>query len=293
MEFKEKEIVYTVFKEHPIVDYRQAEPNQFDISSYGTNAEPDFRKDQVFDHYSYCEALIRKLLEINLKDCKAFLEYNCKKLKSPQLWLSQVEELIDQNNQIFSKESCRYAKLSLSLNLLIEKSKTLKAEIHHFDFEELKERLDKMDSDHEKLQTLHNIKIDFLIYNTKNINALQDCFVKKVDLERDRIIGNQALSGQPKGQMTKLTFSEMPPKLKMNCNINVIADVFFKLITELDHKGKTRINASPKEATDAICAIFLDKSGNPLVPASIETMLSPNKYDKRPKGDKGFNFSTD
>ncbi|MBY0426913.1 MAG: hypothetical protein K2Q22_14860, partial [Cytophagales bacterium] len=155
MEFKETEIVFTVFKEHPIVDFRQAEPNQFDISSHRTNAEPDFRSGQTFDHYSYCEALIRKLLEINLKDCKAFLEYNCKKLKNPQLWLSQVEELIDQNNShIFYKESCRYAKLSMVLNSLIDKFESCKEEIPQFDYWELKKRVDNIEFEEEKKKVL-------------------------------------------------------------------------------------------------------------------------------------------
>jgi hypothetical protein len=286
MQFEPTKIVVSTFKEHPITDYRNEEPHPYDVSAIDCDCEPDFRKNNCFNLHTYCACLVQKLVSIPLAECRPFVEYQCKRVKEPCVWLKQLESLIDQNHDVLVKEYPRYAKLYAVVETLSEKFQTCNTTTPLFDFKKLKSRLETLDTYEEKLKVLIEEKTEFLQHNILNTNASQDCFVKQIELEISKVIDLQAISGQIKGQTKNLTFSEPQNKLKLNGNINILVDAFYQGMRELTIDGKPYIDGSIKEVAEAICTIFTDKNGQELSTSSVQTILSPSKHDKRPKSEK-------
>ena len=75
-------------------------------------------------------------------------------------------------------------------------------------------------------------------------------------------------------------------KLRINCNVNQIVDVFFQLTRELFEDGRPYIEGSVNDIVAVIVNSFEDKGGLPLSPATVETILRPSKNDKRPNAHK-------
>lgn len=286
MQFEPTKIVVSPFKEHPITDYRNEEPTLFDVSAIDCDCEPDFRKNNCFNIHIYCFCLLDKLLSIKPSEYRPFLEYQCKKIKDPSSWLKQLELLVENNTNIFAKENTRHSKLCTIVEILCEKFQASNTTVPQFDFKEVKKRLETLETYEEKLKVLIEEKTEFLQHNILNTNASQDCFVKQIELEISKVIDLQAISSQIKSQTKNLTFSEPQNKLKLNGNINIIVDAFYQGMRELIIDGKPYLGGTIKEVSKAICTIFIDKDGQELTPSSIQTMLSPAKFDKRPKSAK-------
>ena len=70
---------------------------------------------------TYCDALIKKVFELSQTDYPTFINYQTTLVKEPTLWLNNFEELISNNEDLFtSKRSlCRYNKL---FNLIEKKT---------------------------------------------------------------------------------------------------------------------------------------------------------------------------
>ena len=75
-------------------------------------------------------------------------------------------------------------------------------------------------------------------------------------------------------------------KLRINCNVNQIVDVFFQLTRELFEDGRPYIEGSVNDIVAVIVNIFEDKGGLSLSPQTIRTILKPSKEDKRPNSEK-------
>lgn len=75
-------------------------------------------------------------------------------------------------------------------------------------------------------------------------------------------------------------------KLKINCNINQLVDIFYQLHRELFTDGKPIIDGNINDIASVIVNSFVDKNGRDLSPETVKTMLTPSKTDKRPKTHK-------
>ena len=89
-----------------------------------------------------------------------------------------------------------------------------------------------------------------------------------------------------KEQMQKNTNGLPFNKLKINCNINQLVDIFYQLHRELFVDGKPIIDGNINDIALVIVNSFTDKDGRDLSPESVKTMLTPSKTDKRPKPHK-------
>ena len=72
-------------------------------------------------------------------------------------------------------------------------------------------------------------------------------------------------------------------KIKINSNLNQLVYVFFQLNRELFIEGKPFLDANTNDFVALICNNFVDKEGRKISSATVETILRPSKYDKRPK----------
>ena len=75
-------------------------------------------------------------------------------------------------------------------------------------------------------------------------------------------------------------------KLKINCNINQLVDIFYQLHRELFINGKPILDGNINDFVAVIVNSFVDKNGQELSPETIKTVITPSKSDKRPKPHK-------
>lgn len=67
-------------------------------------------------------------------------------------------------------------------------------------------------------------------------------------------------------------------KLRINCSVEQLVDVFFQLNNELSFDGKPLIDGNSDEIANVITDSFLDNQGNALDTLTIKTMLSSFNY---------------
>jgi hypothetical protein len=183
-----------------------------------------------------------------------------------------------------------------------------------FDFDMVKFDLQKLNSNTEKKAYLIEAKADFL--QSENICSISSnkAFANNIDIELAKIedieklpstentdcssrstrsiFGNPALTGKS----TRSTNSAVDlvdqisdlKKIRINWKINILVDIFYRLLYEFKPDGKPYLDATPSEVAHFICNNFVDRNGKNLSISTIKTMLTPNKADKRPSCDKRF-----
>lgn len=265
------------FKEHPFCNSNIQEPELFEISIQGE-----------FDLQLYCEAILEKLQSFSRSDLKPFIEYQCTLMKNPIYWLNKTEKLIQVNSKFFQDDTTRICKLYSVIEVLRDKLQNQTDEKRDFDFNKLKKQLESLNTYAEK----HKLLLENLTLlkqsNVLNHSELNDKHIKLLELEISKLIDLQPLEGQIKGLNENLTYPRSRKKIKLNGHINVIVDVFYQAMRELRVEGKPYIDASIKDVAELICDNFLDVNGNEIGNATVQTMLSPKKSDKRPKGENRF-----
>lgn len=88
----------------------------------------------------------------------------------------------------------------------------------------------------------------------------------------------------------KVDLVDLFDKIRINGNINLLADVFYQMLHEYKQDGKPYIDNSSTDVANLIVNNFISRDGQKLSVSSIKTMLSPNKTDKRPSSDKRFSL---
>ncbi|MDN3692258.1 hypothetical protein QWZ06_08265 [Chryseobacterium tructae] len=72
-------------------------------------------------------------------------------------------------------------------------------------------------------------------------------------------------------------------KIKINCSVEQIVDIFFQLHNELYFEGKPLIGGNPEDLARIITNSFLDYEGKALDPSWIKTMLVPSRPSREYK----------
>ena len=217
-------------------------------------------------------------LDINIQVCRASLKHIRKPLKS---------QLINWNE-------------------IIQPNK--------FDFDLVKSDLQNLNSNTAKKAYLIERKADFL--QTENICSISanKAFANNIDIELAKIEDIEKLPSTENtdsssrstrsifenpaltGKSTRSTNSPVDlvdqikdlKKIRINWKINILVDIFYRLLYEFKPDGKPYIDATPSEVAHFICNNFVDRNGKNLSISTIKTMLTPNKADKRPSCDKRF-----
>ena len=161
------------------------------------------------------------------------------------------------------------------------------SEERHFSFKEVKEILNDIKIFEEKLVYLTHQKYDYQQSVIDFINRNLPQFDEQCTKEIERLFEIKKLEEQ----LVKNTSIRFPNhtsgnKIKVNSNLNQFVDVFFQLNRELFIEGKPFLDGNTNDFVALICTNFVDKDGNEISSATVETILRPSKYDKRPKSNK-------
>ena len=267
----------------------------------------DIEKHTKENLQSYCQALINKIFQLRYSQIQNFINHHCSITKNPIEWLNKFEKLIIVNEKLFHKgnNESRHIKFQTCielkrLNLNCEKShespkrlnkKQINAESEerYFSFKEVKEELDRITIFEEKIVFLTNQKYDYHQSVIDFVNKSLPPFDEQCTNEIERLIEVRKLEEQLSKKKTNHINKSTPTlenKIKINSNLNQIVDVFFQLNRELFIEGKPYLDANTNDFVALICNNFVDKDGHEISTATVETILRPSKYDKRPKSHK-------
>ena len=253
----------------------------------------------------YCQSLIHKVFQLKHSQISDFINHHCDITKTPILWLNSFEELILVNTNLFckNKNESRFIKFQACIEVkryelntqesIISPTRPCKKDINavseerHFSFKEVKEILNDIKIFEEKLVYLTHQKYDYQQSVIDFINRNLPQFDEQCTKEIERLFEIKKLEEQ----LVKNTSIRFPNhtsgnKIKVNSNLNQCVDVFFQLNRELFIEGKPFLDGNTNDFVALICTNFVDKDGNEISSATVETILRPSKYDKRPKSNK-------
>ena len=265
----------------------------------------DIEKNTEENLQSYCQALINKIFQLHYSQIQNFIKHHCSIAKNPIDWLNTFEKLIVVNEKLFQKGSdeSRSIKFQTFIELkllklrcdetqespkrLNKKQINAESEERYFSFKEVKEELDRIPIFEEKIVYLTNQKFDYQQSVIDFVNKNLPSFDEQCTNEIERLIEVRKLEEQlTKKKTNYIQRPTLENKIKINSNLNQIVDVFFQLNRELFIEGKPYLDANTNDFVALICNNFVDKDGHEISTATVETILRPSKYDKRPKSHK-------
>lgn len=278
-------------------------------SAHSQNYDFDIIANTKFSLQDYCNALINKIFELSSSDYPAFLNYQISLVKEPVLWLSNLEELISNNEDIFTdkKALCRYNKL---FNLIEKKKDSLQlvhtkatkplskrrinaeSEDRYFSFYEIKKQISVLEDDNEKILILTKEKHDYRQANIEFINQKLPLFDVQCRQEITQIYELQTIKESIKKFKPDASVPvSKPNKLQFNCNVNQFVDIFYQMSSEILVEGKPMIEGNINDIAEMIVNSFVDKDGREISLQSVKTILKPSREDKRPNTHKKIDIN--
>lgn len=258
----------------------------------------------------YCNALMKKVFELHQSDYPMFLNYQATLVKEPTVWLNRFEELISNNEDLFTskKALCRYNKL---FNLIESKRREVQfssgketkqsiakrfinaeSEDRYFSFCEVKKQIDSLDDDNEKILLLTKEKHEYRQANIEFINQKLPLFDVQCSKEIKQIYELQSIKSTIEKFKPNVAGNPCAPvKLQFNCNVNQFVDIFYQMSCEILVEGKPMIEGNINDIAEMIVNTFVDKDGRELSPLSVKTILKPSREDKRPNTNKKIDIS--
>lgn len=282
------------FPEHTAVPKEQSE-----------NALCDILVEDVKDNNTYCQELINRILKLPYAKLPDFFSHHCDFATNPIKWLNKFEKLISENEEIFVSTTMR-GRMMKCYTIIESKRKELEilrnrhtkikppmqyinaeCEERYFSFREVKSKVNGMVDYTDKIMFLTKEKFDYEQASIDFINPKLPDYSDQCQKEIDQIQHLIRLTDEfSKQQMQKNTNGIPFNKLKINCNINQLVDIFYQLHRELFTDGKPIIDGNINDFVAVIVNSFVDKDGRELSPETVKTMLTPSKSDKRPKPHK-------
>lgn len=269
------------------------------------NALFEILQEDVKDNDTYCQELINKLFTVPYAKLPDFFSHHCDFVTNPIKWLNKFEKLIAENEEIFVNTTMR-GRMMKCYTIIESKRKELEilrnrhnntkppmqyinaeCEERYFSFRELKSKVNGMADYTDKIMFLTKEKFDYEQASIDFINPKLPDYSDQCQKEIDQIQHLIRLTDEfSKQQMQKNTNGIPFNKLKINCNINQLVDIFYQLHRELFTDGKPIIDGNINDFVAVIVNSFTDKDGRELSPETVKTMLTPSKTDKRPKPHK-------
>ncbi len=262
--------------------------NQFPKTTYHLKNQIDWQAEEL---KKYCEHLLTSIIETKLEDLLMGLMR--KTIKTIQ-WLNHLEKLLIWNlaylwHKISPKQLSRFQ------YLIIEKRNKAKAILFRSDglnirrdkgsysFKKVKYHLDNIEDYSSKKLFLEKCKIDYLQYKPNYIPTRSTPFDEKIDLEIKRIESKERYQNLQKEKQNQSPIPSIQ-KIKINCQINQFADIFYQMINEKKIEDGALIETSKANMAKLIANFFTDTHGDNIEQSTIETYLQKNKPEKRPKG---------
>lgn len=292
MDFQIKQTVQ--FPEHTAVPKELSDNVLFDIL-----------QEDVIDNQAYCKELINKILKLPYAQLPDFFSHHCDFVEDPIKWLNKFEKLISENEEMFVSRTMR-GRMMKCYTIIESKRKELEitrnrharrkppmqyinaeCEERYFSFRELKSKVNGMEDYTEKIMFLTNEKFDYEQASIDFINPKLPDYSDQCQKEIDQIQHLIRLTDEFSKQQMRKNAEGIPfNKLKINCNINQLVDIFYQLHRELFVNGKPILDGNINDFVAVIVNSFVDKNGQELSPETIKTVITPSKSDKRPKPHK-------
>lgn len=269
------------------------------------NSQFDILQEDVVDNNAYCQVLINKILKLPYAKLPDFFSYHCDFVEDPIKWLNKFEKLIAENEEIFVSTTMR-GRMMKCYTIIESKRRELEilrnrhtqtkppmqyinaeCEERYFSFREVKSKVNAMKDYTEKIMFLTNEKFDYEQASIDFINPKLPDYSDQCQKEIDQIQHLIRLTDEFSKQQMRKNADGIPfNKLKINCNINQLVDIFYQLHRELFTGGKPIIDGNINDIVAVIVNSFTDKDGKDLSPETVKTILAPSKTDKRPKPHK-------
>ncbi len=254
---------------------------------------------------SYCKALIQKKLTLPYAQLPDFIDHHCKLVTDPIKWINKFEKLIADNEVLFEDSHCN-SRMMKCYTIIESKRKEIEVlkkqnknqrppmqyinaenDERYFSFREVKSKVNSMANYTDKIMFLTKEKFEYEQASIEVINPKLPDFSDQCQREIDQIQHLIRLTDEFSKQQLQQNTSGIPyTKLKINCNINQLVDIFYQLHRELFTDGKPIIDGNVNDIIAIITNSFVDKDGRGLSPQTIKTMLAPSKGEKRPKPHK-------
>lgn len=295
---------YLLKETAPFVQFSSVKPTD------DFNPEFDIEKTPKQTLDEYCQQLINRSFSITHSQIPEFICHHCLLVKDPVQWLNKFEKLLSLNDDLFNgiRNQHRHTKFMVSIEtkrnrILDEQAKTTRvkpakkyinaeSEDRYFSFHELKKDLANLGCDAERIMLLTKEKFEYQqsCIETVNINTL--AYDEQCEKEIQQIYAMKKLKQDLEKEGT---FEKSPgtvqPKIKINININQMADVFYQLSTLRTPDNLPYIDANANQLAEIIVNNFVDKDGNPISPQTVKTILKPSKEEKRPNTDKRIDLN--
>lgn len=275
------------------------------LKEQSDNAMFDILQEEIIDNTAYCQALISKVFQLPYAKLPDFFSHHCVFVADPIKWLNKFEKLISDNEALFSS-SANQGRMMKCYTIIESKRKEIEqtgykhtaaklpmqyvnaeCEERYFSFKETKNRVDELQDYTQKIMFLTKEKFDYEQASIDFINPKLPDYSNQCQKEIDQIQHLNRLTNEFSVEQMNKNKNGIPfNKLKINCNINQLVDIFYQLHRELFNDGKPIIDGSINDIVAVIVNCFVDKDGKELSPETVKTMLTPSKTDKRPKPHK-------
>ena len=147
-------------------------------------------------------------------------------------------------------------------------------EERYFCFREVKNQVNAMPNYTDKIMFLTKEKFDYEQASIEIIYRKLPDFSDQCQREIDQIQHLIRLTDDfSKQQMRKNAVGIPFNKLKINCNINQLVDIFYQLHREIFVEGKPIIDGNVNDIIAVLVNSFTDKDGKDLSPDSIATII--------------------
>ncbi|QIG88506.1 hypothetical protein G6R40_02455 [Chryseobacterium sp. POL2] len=269
------------------------------------NSVYNIYKEETKTNKAYCQAVIDKIFNLPYAKLPEFFSHHCIFLADPIKWLNKFEKLISENEELFTT-SGNQGRMIKCYTIIESKRKEIEqtgykhtaaklpmmyvnaeCEERYFSFKETKKKVHLAGSYTDKIMFLTKEKFDYEQASIDFINPKLPDYSTQCQKEIDQIQHINRLTNEFSLDVSQSNIGIMPHnKLKINCNINQLVDVYYQLHRELFTDGKPIIDGHINDITAVIVNSFVDKDGRELSPQTIRTLLTPSRTDKRPKPHK-------
>ncbi len=257
------------------------------------NALFDILVENITDNTTYCQALINKVFRLPYAQLPDFFSHHCNFVADPIKWLNKFEKLIAENEELFSS-STNQGRMIKCYTIIESKRKEIEltgykhtlaklpmqyvnaeCEKRYFSFKETKNSVDELQNYTDKIMFLTKEKFDYEQASIDFINPKLPDYSLQCQKEIDQIqhlnrLTNEFSIEQMQQKNAAMAFS----RLKINCNINQLVDIFYQLHRELFTDGKPIIDGNINDFVAVIVNSFTDKDGRELSPETVKTMLT-------------------
>ena len=263
------------------------------------NALFDILVENITDNTTYCQALINKVFRLPYAQLPDFFSHHCNFVADPIKWLNKFEKLIAENEELFSS-STNQGRMIKCYTIIESKRKEIEltgykhtlaklpmqyvnaeCEKRYFSFKETKNSVDELQNYTDKIMFLTKEKFDYEQASIDFINPKLPDYSLQCQKEIDQIqhlnrLTNEFSIEQMQQKNAAMAFS----RLKINCNINQLVDIFYQLHRELFTDGKPIIDGNINDFVAVIVNSFTDKDGRELSPETVKTMLTKTIFQR-------------